>query len=183
MTTLLADQKLARHKYTVPYNLITCYSHEIQPGRRASHAMSSRPKNSSTWTSKRKTLQMQQILLSLVRESTNTISGLFISSTSLPHNLLLFMSSINSPTAVKHKRWIQTSAKSHQDSSTLYAMVEDSRKRNVPVSESCGPGEDSGWYWRDISFILEYWRPAQLLSLRLTWVTFAPSGSDSGSTA
>jgi len=117
ITTLLADQKFTRHNRTVQFDnmLFSQNSTRSFHGtmRRASHAMSSRPKNSSTWTSKRKTLQMQQILLSLVRESTNTIIDLFISSTSLPHNLLLFMSSINSPKAVKHKRWIQTSAKSY----------------------------------------------------------------------
>ena len=40
-----------------------------------------------------------------------------------PHYLLLFMSSINSPKAAKHKRWIITSAQSHQDCSKLHNML------------------------------------------------------------
>ena len=53
----------------------------------------------------------------------------------------------------------------------------------LPESESWGPGDASGWYWRDMTFSAGKARPAQLPSLRLMCVTSTPLGSDAGSTA
>lgn len=67
--------------------------------------------NSSTWTSQRKTLKWNKFFWACCERAPRQL--LTFASTPLPHNLLLFMSSINSPKAVKHKRRIETSAKSH----------------------------------------------------------------------
>ena len=111
-------------------HLAAVIKQEIQPGHctlQSAEALYSQvlltKRNSSTRTSERNTTDTTNSFELGATGHHSIIIDRLMYLYSTPHYLLLFMSSINSPKAAKHKRWIITSAQSHQDCSKLHNML------------------------------------------------------------